>query len=146
MTEFGPGKNIGPSPTLATPLQIIAAAESNSLGWLAWAWDDDDMAQSETNNEWFGMTYHSGEYTGESANLTMFGQEIVLGCTNAHPGGCGCPDGLPLLPFFNPDDPKAAKPTIYSKVEPGCIGTLVPKYQLLSLKLTVPATVFGIGV
>jgi hypothetical protein len=143
VTEFGPGRNIGPSPTLATPLEIVSAAEEHGLGWLAWAWDDNDMAQSETNNEGFGMTYHSGEYTGSSSNLTMFGQQIVLGCVNPHPGGCGCPDGVPLPPYFDPDNPKAPPPEIYSKVEPGCTGTPTPKYQPLSLKLAVPATVFG---
>lgn len=51
ITEFGPGRNIGPSPTLATPLQVVAAAEAHGLGWLAWAWDD-----GGGSNEWFAQT------------------------------------------------------------------------------------------
>lgn len=127
VTEFGPGRNIGPSPTTVTPLQIIAAAEAHGLGWLAWAWDDNDAAQSETNNEWFGMTYRSGHYGGNSSDLTMFGQQIVEGCVNAHPGGCGCPDGLPLPPYVNRDDPQSKPPQIYSKIDPGCVGKRAPK-------------------
>ena len=43
----------------------------------------------ETDNEWFGMTYKgAGVYT-KDADLTMFGQQIVEGCTNPTPGGCG---------------------------------------------------------
>ena len=127
VTEFGPGRSIGPSPTLVPPLEIITAAEAHGLGWLAWAWDDNDAAQSETNNEWFGMTYHSGQYSGKSSELTMFGQQIVEGCVNPHPGGCGCPDGLPLPPYINPDDPHSKPPPIYSKIDPGCAGSPAPK-------------------
>jgi len=42
--EFGPGRNIGPSPTNITPQAIIQAAEARNLGWLAWAWDDNPSA------------------------------------------------------------------------------------------------------
>jgi hypothetical protein len=142
ITEFGPGRNIGPSPTLLTPLEIIASAEKNGLGWIAWSWDDNNLVGSATNNEWFGMTYHGpGKYVADT-DLTMFGQEIVEGCTNPTPGGCGCPDGTPLPAYFNPDTPTAAVPSIYGVVEPGCAGTPTPMYQPLSLKLAVKATIF----
>src|SRR5574337_276819 len=32
--EFGPGRNIGPSPTLITPGEIITASEARGFGWL----------------------------------------------------------------------------------------------------------------
>jgi hypothetical protein len=141
ITEFGPGRNIGPSPTLATPLEIVSTAEANDLGWVAWAWDDNNLSNSQTNNEWFGMTYNGGAYTVDG-DLTMFGQQIVEGCTNPSPGGCGCPDGLPLPPYFDPNNPTASPAAIYGAVHPGCTGTPAPITQPLSLKLAVPATVF----
>jgi hypothetical protein len=141
ITEFGPGRNIGPSPTLATPLEIISAAEANNLGWVAWAWDDNNLANSQTNNEWFGMTYNGGAYA-QDTDLTMFGQQMVEGCTNPSPGGCGCPDGVPLPAYFDPNHPTGAPPSIYAAVQPACTGTPAPTYQPLSLKLAVPATVF----
>ena len=139
LTEFGPGRNIGPSPTLVTPLQVIEAAEANGLGWMAWAWED---GGTNNNNEWFAQTYHDGAYSSE-ADLTMFGQEIVEGCTNPTPGGCGCPDDMPLPPYFNPDDPLAPPPPVYAKTPAGCVGVPAPQYQALSLKLAVPATIFN---
>jgi hypothetical protein len=141
ITEFGPGRNIGPSPTLATPLEIVSTAEASGLGWVAWAWDDNNLANSQTNNEWFGMTYNGGAYT-QDTDLTMYGQQIVEGCTNPSPGGCGCPDGMPLPAYFDPDNPTAATPAVYATVDPGCQGTPAPTYQPLSLKLAVPATIF----
>ena len=141
ITEFGPGRNIGPSPTLATPLEIVSTAEANNLGWVAWAWDDNNLANAQTNNEWFGMTYNGGAYT-QDPDLTMFGQQIVEGCTNPSPAGCGCPDGMPLPAYFDPNDPTAPPPAIYAAVQPACTGTPAPTYQPLSLKLAVPATVF----
>jgi hypothetical protein len=141
ITEFGPGRNIGPSPTLVAPLAIISTAEANNLGWVAWAWDDNNLANSQTNNEWFGMTYNGGTYTRDS-DLTMFGQQIVEGCANPAPGGCGCPDGVPLPAYFDPNDPTAPPPAVYSAVQPACAGIPAPAYQPLSLKLAVPATVF----
>jgi hypothetical protein len=142
VTEFGPGNNIGPSPTLVTPVQIITTAEVNKLGWLAWAWDDNDATGGHTDNKWFGLTYNGpGQYT-KDADLTMYGQQIVLGCTNPAPGGCGCPDGLPLPPYFDPNNPSAAPPAVYSTIEPACAGTLNPMYGAPSLKLAVPVTTF----
>ena len=79
--EFGPGKNIGPSPTLVTPDQIITAAEQNGIGWLAWAWDDNDLANCSADNNWFSMTYKCGAYT-QPSDLTGYGQDIVLSTTH----------------------------------------------------------------
>ncbi len=77
ITEFGPGKNIGPSPTMITPGQVITTAETNNLGWLAWAWDDNNLANAMANDAWFSMTYHVGIYT-QTPDLTLYGQDVVL--------------------------------------------------------------------
>jgi Cellulase (glycosyl hydrolase family 5) len=79
--EFGPGRNIGPSPTLLTPQQIITTAEANGLGWLAWAWDDNNLANGASNDAWFSMTYAGpGIYTRRS-DLTDYGKDVVLNPT-----------------------------------------------------------------
>jgi mannan endo-1,4-beta-mannosidase len=75
--EFGPGENIGPSPTLTTPAEIITAAEASNVGWLAWAWDDNDLAACTSDNNWFSMTYNCGTYN-QASDLTSFGQDVVL--------------------------------------------------------------------
>jgi hypothetical protein len=124
--EFGPGRSIGPSPTNLTPPQVIQTAEKYGLGWLAWAWDDNDLANAQADNDWFALSY-TGAYAS-SADLTIFGQQVVEGCTNAAPGGCGCPDSpAPAL----------------TSVEPGCKGTPAPAYSGFGLKaLAVTATIF----
>lgn len=79
--EFGPGRNIGPSPTSVPASQVITAAESNNLGWLAWAWDDNNLGGGAANNNWFSMTYQGpGIYT-QASDLTQFGQDVVLNST-----------------------------------------------------------------
>ncbi|MET0381966.1 MAG: cellulase family glycosylhydrolase [Burkholderiaceae bacterium] len=74
--EFGPGKNIGPSPTLVTPQTIVATAETLGFGWLAWAWDDNNLGGCTSDDKWFSMTKKCGAYTKES-DLTAFGQLMV---------------------------------------------------------------------
>lgn len=78
--EFGPGRNIGPSPTTVTPEEIITAAEANGIGWLAWAWDDNNLPGCRADNNWFSMTYSCGEYSRPS-DLTNFGRDVVLNPT-----------------------------------------------------------------
>jgi ribosomal protein L31 len=78
--EFGPGDDIGPSPTMVTPGQIITAAEANGVGWLAWAWDDMDLANCKADNHWFSMTYSCGMYA-QPSDLTTYGQDVVLNPT-----------------------------------------------------------------
>jgi mannan endo-1,4-beta-mannosidase len=76
--EFGPGRNIGPSPTLLKPEQVVADAEANGLGWLAWSWDDNDLAGCGGDDNWFAMVTKCGQYTGNDATeLTLFGRTIV---------------------------------------------------------------------
>jgi mannan endo-1,4-beta-mannosidase len=124
--EFGPGMSIGPSPTNLTPAQVIQIAEQNGFGWLAWAWDDNNLSNAQADNTWFALSY-TGAYAA-SSDLTMFGQEVIEGCTNPAPGGCGCPDS-----------PKPAS----TSVAPGCKGTPAPAHSIDGLKtLATPATVF----
>ena len=78
--EFGPGRNIGPSPTLITPGEIIVAAEGAGLGWLAWAWDDNNLGGCKSNDSWFSMTYNCGLYT-QTSDLTLYGKDVVLNPT-----------------------------------------------------------------
>ncbi len=75
--EFGPGRNIGPSPTTVTPQEIITAAEANGVSWLPWAWDDNDLAGCRADNNWFSMTYECGQYT-QPSDLTDYGQDVIL--------------------------------------------------------------------
>jgi mannan endo-1,4-beta-mannosidase len=124
--EFGPGMNIGPTPTLLTPPSVIQTAEKYGFGWMAWAWDDTNQSNQTADNTYFALSY-KGAYSS-SADLTIYGQQVVEGCTNPAPGGCGCPDSpAPAL----------------TVVAPGCKGTPAPAYSTYSLKaLATPATIF----
>jgi hypothetical protein len=77
ITEFGPGNNIGPSPTLVTPGEVISTAEAANIGWVAWAWDDNNLASCKSDDNWFSMTYSCGTYT-RASDLTNFGRDVVL--------------------------------------------------------------------
>jgi mannan endo-1,4-beta-mannosidase len=76
--EFGPGRNIGPSPTLLTPAQVITTAEANGLGWLAWAWDDNNLANGASDNNWFSMTHAGPGIYARPSDLTDYGKDVVL--------------------------------------------------------------------
>jgi len=75
--EFGPGRDIGPSPTNLTPLQIMQGCEEHGFGWLAWAWDDrpyncpDEQACENT----FALSW-DGVYNS-THDLTNFGRVVV---------------------------------------------------------------------
>jgi len=79
--EFGPGRDIGPSPTMLTPSQVITTAEANGLGWIAWAWDDNDLADGKSDNNWFSMTYAGPGIYNVASDLTEYGQDVVLNST-----------------------------------------------------------------
>jgi len=81
VTEFGPGRDIGPAPTLVTPGEIITNAEANSLGWCAWAWDDNNLSGGASNNSWFSMTLKGPGTYVTAADLTEYGQDVVLNPT-----------------------------------------------------------------
>lgn len=74
--EFGPGHNIGPSPTMVTPAKVIADAEANGWGWLPWGWDDNNLTGCLANDGWFSMTVKCGKYATTS-DLTTFGKTVV---------------------------------------------------------------------
>lgn len=76
--EFGPGNDVGPSPTLTTPQDILAACQLNGFGLLSWAWDDNDLAGGASDGKGFSMTLAGpGTYGGTDASLTPWGQWCV---------------------------------------------------------------------
>ena len=76
--EFGPGRDIGPSPTNLAPEDVMASAMAHGVGALAWAADDIDLADSMADDAWFSMFYDLNKtYTGDPADLTIFGKVIV---------------------------------------------------------------------
>jgi len=74
--EFGPGNNVGPSPTLVTPQHVIDTAETNGWGWMPWSWDDNNLANCTSDDNGFSMTIKCGTYK-TSADLTAFGKIVV---------------------------------------------------------------------
>lgn len=75
--EFGPGRNIGPSPTMITPERVIHVAEQNGIGWLSWSWDDNDLSNAKCSNNSFCHVYDTSTASIEPANLTTFGATMV---------------------------------------------------------------------
>jgi mannan endo-1,4-beta-mannosidase len=76
--EFGPGRDIGPSPTNLAPADVMASALARGIGTLAWAADDNDLANSMADDNWFCMFYNlTKAYTGDAADLTTFGKVVV---------------------------------------------------------------------
>ena len=75
--EFGPGKGIGPSPTQLTPGYIIQQANTHGFGWLAWAWDDNNLPNCSANDDGFGMLTHACQGYAASADLTAFGKDVI---------------------------------------------------------------------
>jgi mannan endo-1,4-beta-mannosidase len=75
--EFGPGKNIGPSPTMMTPGEIIQACSARGFGWFSWAFDDPDgeFTQNGCDDSWFCMS-RTGGYSS-SSDLTLFGRDVI---------------------------------------------------------------------
>jgi len=65
---------------MATPGEIIQAVEANGVGWLAWGWDDNNLANCSSDDNWFSMTYHCSAYT-QPSDLTVFGRDVVLNPT-----------------------------------------------------------------
>ena len=74
--EFGPGNNIGPSPTMVTPQHIIGTAEANGWGWAPWSWDGNNLPNCMADDNGFSLTTKCGVYK-TSADLTTFGKTIV---------------------------------------------------------------------
>jgi hypothetical protein len=85
--EFGPGKNVGPSPTMLTPGTIIQAANAHGFGWAAWAWDDgygQGANGFELSNQGAfslsGSVPTNGSYPNNT-DLSAYGNEVVLNPT-----------------------------------------------------------------
>jgi hypothetical protein len=55
----------------------VNTAEADGIGWLAWAWDDNDLGGGSSDNNWFSMTLHGPGYYSTSADLTEYGQVMV---------------------------------------------------------------------
>jgi hypothetical protein len=76
--EFGPGRDIGPSPTMITPQDVMASALAHGFGTLAWAADDNNLDNGMADDTGFCMLYNLGvPYTGLASQLTIFGKVIV---------------------------------------------------------------------
>ncbi len=74
--EFGPGRNIGPSPTLVTPLLIMTDADSLGIGWMAWSWDDYNLGGGLSDDNGFALAFNPGVYNS-SSDLTTYGKVVV---------------------------------------------------------------------
>jgi mannan endo-1,4-beta-mannosidase len=75
--EFGPGRNIGPSPTMITPERIITVSEQHGIGWLSWSWEDNDQANAKCSNTSFCHVYDTLSASIAPSNLTDFGGIMV---------------------------------------------------------------------
>ena len=74
--EFGPGENIGGSPTMLKPERVITLAEHSGFGWLSWSWDDNNAANSTAVEPTFSHLFdHKKSVLG--ANQTKYGTKIV---------------------------------------------------------------------
>lgn len=72
--EFGPGRNIGPSPTLITPERIVEVAEQYGFGWLTWSWDDNNLRDAKADDGGFcGVR----DVVDPNAQLTKWGEQMV---------------------------------------------------------------------
>jgi hypothetical protein len=99
VSEFGPGRNIGPAPTALTPGELITACETLKCGWIAWAFDDNNLSSSESNDSWFALSYSNfpqsttppfgGYATSNPADLTIYGNNVVLATPNGQLTGAG---------------------------------------------------------
>jgi len=74
--EFGPGRNLGPSPTPITPLEIMTTAEGYKWGWMPWAADSNNLVNSLSDDNSFDLLYNNFVYNS-SADLTIFGKAVV---------------------------------------------------------------------
>jgi len=113
--EFGPGTDgstgstygIGKSGTQTSVQQIVGAAEAYQLGWLDWAWDDNNSGGGATTwAAWFGHTLSGPGHYASPANLTASGLDIILNPRYGLQALGGTPPGPPAPPTgsikFNP--------------------------------------------
>jgi mannan endo-1,4-beta-mannosidase len=74
--EFGPGENIGASPTPITPQRIVTLAEERGFGWLSWSWDDNNQSNAQADDNSFCHVY-DGITDALGENLTEFGVTVT---------------------------------------------------------------------
>lgn len=73
--EFGPGLDIGSSPTLVSPNRVMQLASLMTNGWIAWAWDDNVGA---ADNTWYDLCDNADTFYASSADLSSYGKIVVL--------------------------------------------------------------------
>jgi hypothetical protein len=76
--EFGPGRNLSPSPTLISPARIVQLAEAAGFGWMPWAWDANNLGGGASDNNSFSMTYHGPGLYSVPSDLTQYGLDLAL--------------------------------------------------------------------
>ncbi|HLK70977.1 MAG TPA: hypothetical protein VKT19_03425, partial [Steroidobacteraceae bacterium] len=50
-------------------------------GWLAWAWDDNNLSGGASDDNWFSMTYAGPGIYNSPADLTHYGRDVILNGT-----------------------------------------------------------------
>jgi hypothetical protein len=78
VAEFGAGRNIGPSPTMTWPGDVIRAANDLNFGWLGWAWDANNLGGAMADDNSFSMIYSINSTWNVPSDLTIYGRDIVL--------------------------------------------------------------------
>ena len=73
--EFGPC--CGLNGQTVQPDDVVATAQGNGLGWIPWAWDDNNLPDCKSNDAWFSMTTNCAQYSGSPNDLTKFGKDMV---------------------------------------------------------------------
>lgn len=74
--EFGPGRNIGPSPTMLTPQRLVSVAEAHGIGFMSWSWEDNDLSGAMCSDNGFCHTFDPSKDPTPS-NLTTYGSVMV---------------------------------------------------------------------
>lgn len=87
--EFGPGFNVGPSPTNLTPIELMGTCEAYNIGYIPWAWDDPPSGTGTGTALGFAMCQNAGSFTSggggfktqDPTELTDFGRTVVMNPT-----------------------------------------------------------------
>lgn len=75
--EYGPGRNIGPSPTNITPGEVMQACATRGFGTLAWAFDDPagEFTSGGCADDGFCIG-RTGDYAS-TTDLTTYGKSVI---------------------------------------------------------------------
>jgi hypothetical protein len=118
ISEFGPGRNIGGTPRSLTPGELISACEQLGLGWIGWAFDDNNQANASSDDNSFAMSWADiigtptqtwwpagatgGAYAASVAtDLTTWGSNIILGTSPWGASQAGNVPGMCLSALAN---------------------------------------------